>query len=71
MGSQTGTVIGMGQRVTVRLTEAVPVTGGILLELLEVEDRVLPGPPVESRGGTAQGRPTALATGKSRVVRRR
>ena len=39
MGSDTGMMIGIGQRVTVRLAEAVPVTGGIALELLEIEDQ--------------------------------
>ncbi|MEP2954541.1 MAG: ribonuclease R [Sulfitobacter sp.] len=39
MGSDTGMIIGIGQRVTVRLAEAVPVTGGIALELLEIEDQ--------------------------------
>ena len=36
-GADTGQVLGIGQRVTVRLTEAVPVTGGLVLELLAVE----------------------------------
>jgi ribonuclease R len=71
MGSQTGTVIGMGQRVTVRLTEAVPVTGGILLELLEVEERVLPGHRSRAAGIPRRGSPHPPARGKSRVVRRR
>tara|TARA_R110002049_G_scaffold44333_5_gene130143 strand:- start:200685 stop:202940 length:2256 start_codon:yes stop_codon:yes gene_type:complete len=39
MGSDTGMMISIGQRVTVRLAEAVPVTGGIALELLEIEDQ--------------------------------
>lgn len=39
MGADTGMVISIGQRVTVRLTEAVPVTGGIALELLEIDDK--------------------------------
>ncbi len=42
MGSDTGLTIGVGQRVTVRLTEAVPVTGGIALELLTLEGNALP-----------------------------
>ncbi|MBW4962632.1 ribonuclease R [Sulfitobacter sp. CW3] len=42
MGSDTGILIGIGQRVTVRLTEAVPVTGGIALELLTLEGKALP-----------------------------
>ena len=42
MGSDTGMIISVGQRVTVRLSEAVPVTGGIALELLTLEGDVLP-----------------------------
>ena len=42
MGSDTGVMIGIGQRVLVRLTEAVPVTGGLILELLELEGKALP-----------------------------
>lgn len=37
MGSETGLEISVGQRVTVRLREAVPLTGGLMLELLELE----------------------------------
>ncbi len=36
-GSDTGMTIGIGQRVKVRLAEVVPLTGGITLELLEIE----------------------------------
>ncbi len=39
MGSDTGMIISVGQRVTVRLAEAVPVTGGIALDLLEIHDK--------------------------------
>ncbi|WP_171179205.1 ribonuclease R [Ruegeria sp. HKCCD8929] len=42
MGSDTGMLIAIGQRVTVRLTEAVPVTGGLELELLSIDDQALP-----------------------------
>ncbi len=41
IGADTGVVISLGQRVTVRLAEAVPVTGGIALELLSLEDKVI------------------------------
>ncbi|WP_290691328.1 S1 RNA-binding domain-containing protein, partial [Haematobacter sp. UBA3484] len=34
MGDQTGLTLSLGQRVTVRLAEAVPVTGGLVLDLL-------------------------------------
>ena len=61
MGSDTGTVIGVGQRVTVRLAEAIPVTGGLMLELLELEDRAMPAPARhEKKRGSSR-----------RVVRRR
>lgn len=42
MGADTGMTVGIGQRVTVRLAEAVPVTGGLMLELLSIEGAALP-----------------------------
>ena len=50
MGSDTGMVIGLGQRVTVKLAEAAPVTGGLIVELLTLEDRVMPKGPARGRG---------------------
>ncbi len=50
MGSDTGLVIGLGQRVTVKLAEAAPVTGGLIVELLTLEDRVMPKGPSRGRG---------------------
>lgn len=41
-GADTGTTIGIGQRVTVKLAEAIPVTGGLVLELLEIDGAGLP-----------------------------
>lgn len=41
-GSDTGLTIRVGQRVTVRLAKATPVTGGLELELLELDDKALP-----------------------------
>ena len=42
MGADTGIIIGIGQRVSVRLAEAAPVTGGIALELLSIEGAKMP-----------------------------
>ncbi|NVO57680.1 ribonuclease R [Rhodobacteraceae bacterium B1Z28] len=56
MGSDTGLTIAIGQRVTVRLTEATPVTGGLELELLSIEDQALP------RGRSPAGRSTRRKT---------
>jgi len=47
-GTDTGLVIAIGQRVTVRLTEAAPVTGGLSLELLTIDGKTLP------KGGRAR-----------------
>jgi ribonuclease R len=73
MGADTGTVIGMGARVTVRLNEAVPVTGGLMLELLEIDGKGMPG------GASARGKPGrrmparagAKAAGARRKVERK
>ncbi|CAN5750787.1 ribonuclease R [soil metagenome] len=41
-GEKSRRVIGLGQRATVRLREAAPITGGLLFELLEIEGKALP-----------------------------
>jgi ribonuclease R len=69
MGSETGLTLGIGQRVTVRLAEAVPVTGGLILELLSVEGAAMKPP--RRGGGKYQPRRPAQAAAKRRVVRRR
>lgn len=48
IGAQSRTVIALGQRVTVKLTEATPVTGGLTGELVTLDERVLP------RGGSGK-----------------
>ncbi|NNE52911.1 MAG: ribonuclease R [Sulfitobacter sp.] len=59
MGSDTGLLIGLGQRVKVRLGEVTPVTGGIALELLEIEDQQVAQP---RRGGSGKRPPRGKAT---------
>jgi ribonuclease R len=73
MGADTGTVIRAGARVTVRLSEAVPVTGGLLLELLEIEDRALPagGRPHGKGAPRMPGRFAAREAKARKVTRRR
>jgi ribonuclease R len=51
MGSDTGVIIGLGQQVTVKLIEAAPVTGGIALELLTLQDAELPSGSGKGRMG--------------------
>jgi ribonuclease R len=71
-GSDSGFTIGIGQRVTVRLAQATPVTGGLELELLSVEDRALPQGRGQSRrrGGPA-GRTAAKSRNKKDKLKRK
>ena len=73
-GSDTGVRIGIGQRVTVRLTEAVPMTGGLMLDLLTMDGETLPTG--RAKGGRYQPRKPGPAAAKSaklarKVVRKR
>ncbi|TMV83998.1 VacB/RNase II family 3'-5' exoribonuclease, partial [Thioclava sp. BHET1] len=70
MGSESGLTLGIGQRVTVRLAEAVPVTGGLMLELLSVEDQPMPGGPRAGKGRHTARRPAA-ARAKSAKIKRK
>ncbi|MBO9399499.1 ribonuclease R [Shimia sp. R9_3] len=77
-GSDTGIVIGLGQRVTARLTEAAPVTGGIALELISLDGEVVKragrggknrrGGPVRRKAAKAKHK---AAKTKRKVTRRR
>jgi ribonuclease R len=68
LGADTGRVIGLGQRVTVKLAEATPITGGIILELLTLEGEEMPrgssrgrGKPVKRRQGASKHKDKAIA----------
>ncbi|MBC7133026.1 MAG: ribonuclease R [Roseovarius sp.] len=50
MGAETGRVIALGQRVTVRLAEAAPVSGGLAFDLVALEGVHVPRGPSKSRG---------------------
>jgi len=75
MGSDTGVTIGLGQQVTVKLSEAAPVTGGIALELVSIEGKAMPRGGSGGRGKSprrkqGQGRAKA-AKAKRKVDRKR
>ncbi|TVR50188.1 MAG: ribonuclease R [Rhodobacteraceae bacterium] len=63
VGERTGFRIGLGQRVRVKLAEAEPVTGGIALELLEVEGEA----PRRGSGTRRKGGPRRAA-GRARIA---
>ncbi len=75
MGADTGQIITLGQRVTVRLTDAVPVTGGLLLEVLTLEGKKLAKGTSRGRGKPARRQPgrakARAAKTKRKVVRKR
>jgi ribonuclease R len=70
-GSETGTVFGIGQRVTVRLAGAVPVTGGLVLDLIGVEGRALAAGGKGGRRGRYQPRLPGKAAARERAARRK
>jgi ribonuclease R len=61
-GEETGLTLGLGVPVTVRLAEAVPVTGGLTLELLTVDGKALP----KGSGGRRGKGPVRRKASKSR-----
>lgn len=69
MGSDTGLTISIGQRVTVRLAQATPVTGGLELELLTLEDKALPRG--VSPAGRSPRRKTARGKRKADKIKRK
>ncbi|MBK5932748.1 RNAse R [Rhodovulum imhoffii] len=69
MGADSGIEIGLGQPVTVRLSEAVPITGGVLLELLELDGKPLPKG--RSTGGKPVRRKVVRARKKTARTRRK
>ena len=69
-GTDSGTVISLGQRAIVRLAETTPTTGGILLSLLELEDSKLQTRPRQRKIASASNR-RGPKKGKSRKVTRK
>ena len=66
-GSDTGLTLGLGQPVTVRLAEATPMTGGLILELLSLD-----GAPVKrAKAGPGRSRISKSRAGRRRVRRGR
>lgn len=70
MGSDTGVVISIGDRVLVKLAEAVPVTGGLILELLE-HDGKAPAQGRRGRGKTPARRKVGASKGHKTKLRKK
>ena len=70
IGSDTGVVIGIGQRVLVRLAEASPLSGGLMLDLLNIEGKTLPSGR-QGRPGRYQPRKPGPAAAKAEKIKRK
>ncbi|WP_373355906.1 ribonuclease R [Pseudoroseicyclus sp. CXY001] len=77
MGSQSGRVMRLGQRAVVKLSEAAADTGGLVGELVSIDDAVIPrgpsarpGKPPRRKQGAAKKKAAAKAEKRSRVRRR-
>jgi len=70
MGADTGLTIGIGDRVTVKLAEAVPVTGGLVLDLVEIDGH-RPPRSGNTRGRGGPKRKAAQATRKRAKLRKK
>ncbi|MCK0103501.1 ribonuclease R [Pseudohalocynthiibacter sp. F2068] len=69
-GEHSGLKLGIGTRVLVRLSEAAPVTGGLLLELVEVAGKALPRGQAGGRG-SYKGRATNRSQKKSAKIKKK
>ncbi len=67
-GDRSKLVLRLGQKAKVRLAEAVPITGGLMFELLEVDGKPLPK--TDGSRGRKYGKGTGK-THKGRKVQRR
>ncbi|MCP3971446.1 MAG: ribonuclease R [Rhodobacteraceae bacterium] len=70
MGEDTGLELSVGLPVTVRLCEAVPVTGGLMLELLEVNGKALPRGPSRGARGGARRKPAKAKKKAAKTARK-
>ena len=71
MGADTGQLIGVGQKALVRLVEAAPVTGGLILELLEIEGGNVARAPRSRKGRGVRRHPGRSAKKARKVTRKR
>ncbi|MDD9922837.1 MAG: ribonuclease R, partial [Boseongicola sp.] len=71
VGSETGLSIELGRRVVVRLSDVVPVTGGIELELVSLDGKSIPRAAPGRAGKPARKKAKKTARAKRKVSRRR
>ena len=70
MGSDSGTLIRLGQRVTVKLIEAAPVTGGLIVELLTLDERKMQRGPSVTRGKPVRRKQAGAKAKAAKIARK-
>jgi len=70
-GADTGTTLSIGQRVYVRLTEADPITGGLMLDLLQIDGATLPAGRPPRKGGYVARQPGRAKARASAIRKKR
>ena len=66
MGSKSGIIIGLGQRVIVKLSEAGPITGGLTAELITLDGTTMPKGPSHGPSRNGRGKPPRRKAGSSK-----
>ena len=66
MGSKSGIIIGLGQRVIVKLSEAGPITGGLTAELITLDGTTMPRGPSHGPSRNGRGKPPRRKVGSSK-----
>ena len=66
MGSKSGIIIGLGQRVIVKLSEAGPITGGLTAELITLDGTTMPRGPSHGPSRNGRGKPPRRKAGSSK-----
>ncbi len=69
-GERSGLTIGLGQPAVVRIAEAIPVTGGLTFELLELNGKDMPKGGGGRGGKTHRGRKVGSSKKKSAKMRK-
>ena len=66
MGSKSGIIIRLGQRVIVKLAEAGPITGGLTAELITLDGTTMPRGPSHGPSRNGRGKPPRRKVGSSK-----
>ncbi|MEL6573842.1 MAG: ribonuclease R [Pseudomonadota bacterium] len=70
MGADTGRIIGLGQQAVVKLAEALPVTGGLIVDLVELDGQAMARGPSSGRGRPVRRKASAAKRKGDKIKRK-